>query len=932
MPRLCIRFSPAVLASAFDPCRLRGWLAWAAISLVVAGPIARAQSPALVGELPGETREFFDDYCYRCHNDVELKGNFDLENFSYDPLDVDNFNKWVRVFDRVKSYEMPPRRRRGPSDDEVATFSANLASVLKADETALISAEGRAVQRRLNRYEYENALRDLLGAPWLQIRNRLPLDGEAHRYNKVGEALDISHVQMSRYMSSADYALRQAMSEELANIETDTQRFYARDEPSLTRNFWPRQGSTLTDRHAFPVLDGKAQPEVRAGREPVTSPETREREAVGKVSSSFSDAGGYSWGQFRAPVGGRYRLRFKGYTVWLSGGGVSRWFFNGTGDEKAGVYWLPLWHRPNLDEGWPGRRNEPIGVYAQSGGQGRLLGSFDFTPEPTVSELEVVLQPNEVIQTDGSRLFRTRVNGTNEQYVNPLAQPDGLPGYAVQWMEVEGPLDDVAADQVDRSGYALMFDDLPLRRLDDGEEGALIEWVPPNGEGDPELDFRRRPQPIDVATVVETADPTGDARRLLRRFLDRAYRRPVLDADVERFFGLYQQQYAEGRGFTGAMITAYTAVLASPGFLFIEETPGELDDWALATRLALFLWNSEPDSELRDLAAAGRLRDPAVLRAQTDRLIDDAKMRRFVDAFTDYWLDLRKFDDTSPSSTLYNDYELDDPLKQAAVIETQLFVQELVRANLPTRNVVDSDFAFLNERLAEHYDVAGVEGARFRKVHLPADSVRGGVLTQASVLKVTANGTTTSPVIRGNWITERILGYQVPPPPPVPAVEPDIRGTTTIREQLEAHRSDASCASCHSIMDPPGFALESFDVMGGWRDRYRAIDEGSEPVGGIGMDGQVFAFHHGLPVDSTGELRDGQSFAGIRDFKTLLLADEEKLARNLVRQLTIYGTGAPVRFTDREAIETILQRARADDYGVRTLVHEIVQSDLFQHK
>ena len=307
--------------------------------------------------------------------------------------------------------------------------------------------------------------------------------------------------------------------------------------------------------------------------------------------------------------------------------------------------------------------------------------------------------------------------------------------------------------------------------------------------------------------------------------------------------------------------------------MFVEEKPGRLDDHALATRLALFLWNSVPDDTLRALADRGELGKPDVLRAQTERLLDDPKARRFVEAFTDYWLDLRKIDDTSPSTTLYNDYELDDPLKLAAVEETRLFFAELLRADLPARNVVDSDFTFLNERLADHYGIPGVAGVNFRKVKLPADSVRGGLMTQASVLKVTANGTTTSPVLRGHWITERILGLETPPPPPsVEAVEPDIRGAVTIRQQLDKHRADASCASCHRKMDPPGFALESFDVMGGYRERYRAVSDKVPPVKGFGMNGQAFAFHYALPVDSAGELPDGRPFKDVRELKKLLVA------------------------------------------------------------
>ncbi len=321
-----------------------------------------------------------------------------------------------------------------------------------------------------------------------------------------------------------------------------------------------------------------------------------------------------------------------------------------------------------------------------------------------------------------------------------------------------------------------------------------------------------------------------------------------------------------------------------------------------------------------------------MLRAETERLLRDPKSRRFVEAFLDYWIDLRKMEDSTPSTTLYNDYYLDDALSEAALAESQLFFEELLRRDLPARNIVDSNFTFLNERLALHYGVPGVRGIAMRRVTLPPDSPRGGFLTQASVLKVTANGTTTSPVLRGKWIMERILGYEIPPPPPVAAVEPDIRGAVTIRQQLDKHRADPSCATCHSKMDPPGFALESFDVMGGWRDRYRGVSEEKPAEKGFGKNGQAFAFHLGLPVDSRGELPDGRRFTDIREFKGLLRREERTVARNLARQLVVYATGAPVRFSDRAQIEQILQSTRSGNYGVRRLVHQIVQSDLFRNK
>ncbi len=939
------------------PARMRviGWL----VFWLAAGNFL----PARADTVSKGAKPFFTDNCEDCHNPDQKSGRLDLTTLLYHPDDSANFALWVKIHDRVQAGEMPPKKKARPDPAKMKSFLAGMDAMLKASEKAQMAGEGRSVERRLNRYEYENALRDLLNLPWLQERDRLPQDGEAYRFNKSGQALDISHVQMSRFMSVADDALRQAMSEDYDRPGERTNRYYARDEFSL-RNFVPRENGTLPDRLSFPVLDSHAQPDVRAGRAPISSPDTREREAIGKVASIFSDAGSYSWSQFRAPVGGQYRLTFAGYSIWVGGGGIGRWFYEGQGEAKAPVYYLPLWHRPNLDEVWPGRRGEPMGIYAQSSGVKRQVGVFDFAPQPTTNEVQVTLLPGEVVQTDGSRLFHTRVNGSDEQYVNPLATPDGMPGYAVQWMQVEGPLPDTNAT----AGYHLLFADLPMTRTTNGV-GVKLTVIPratgaPGGRagrgaggaggggaggggggrggggafagGGGGRGGGRGAAAPELTVDVASPNPPQDAERLLRTFMKSAYRRPVEEADVQRFLALFDDQaYGKGFNFAQSMISAYTAVLCSPGFVFISERPGRLDDYALATRLSLFLWNSgRPDEELRSLAASGKLHRPEVLKAQTARLLNDPKSDRFIEAFTDYWLDLRKIDDTSPSSTLYNDYDMDDALKESAMEETRLFVGALVHDNLPARNVVDSDFTYLNERLADHYGIDGVKGAEMRKVTLPPDCPRGGLMTQASVLKVTANGTTTSPVIRGHWITERILGIDTPPPPPgTPTVQPDIRGAVTIRQQLEKHRADPTCASCHSKMDPSGFALESFDVMGGSRDHYRAsVVPGTVAEPGHGMDGQPFAFRYALPVDCAGQLPDGRAFTDVKALKHLLVKDETPIARNLVRQLSIFATGAPVRYSDREQIEKILQRTAASHYGVRDLIQELVQSDLFQNK
>ena len=893
---------------------MRRW--W--VAFVLSGAVAPAAVPPLAPA-------FIEQHCAGCHNDIDKEAGLDLTSLAYTPGDSANFARWVRIHDRVEAGEMPPAKKPRPAAADRDAFVASLRAALLADERAATAREGRATRRRLNGYEYENTLRDLLSAPWLQLRGQFPEDGEAHRYNKIGDALDVSHVHMARYMSAADYAIRQAMSVQFERPPTTTVRHYARDQRTLTSKFTGSIFNSSPDRMTFPVVGlDTAQPEVRWLREPLTDRAHRDEEAVGWVSSNYVTGFTYRWDSFRAPVAGRYRIKFSGYTLWVPPGGITM-SFKGENDKK-GTPRPPNKNVGDYDHPQPGRRDESITVYTRNGVLNRRVGEFDLTPQPTVADLgEIWLLANETLVPDASRFYRSRPNN----FRNPLMTPEGAPAVAFRWMEVEGPI----YDQDTAAGYRLLFGDLPLRKAAAGQGGVALPHVPRGEHRDTGRNAGQRIVPVEETMVeVVSTNPRADAARLLQNFVARAYRRPTTAADSARFLALFDDRTKAGLSFTEAMIACYTAVLASPAFVFLDEQPGLLDDHALATRLALFVWNSEPDAALRLRADRGELRRPEVLRAETERMLADPRSRRFIEAFLDYWVDLRKMEDSTPSTSLYNDYYLDDALAEAALLETQLFFGELLGRDLPVRNLIQSDFTFLNERLAVHYGVPGVAGAAMRRVALPADSPRGGIMTQASVLKVTANGTTTSPVLRGKWIVERILGLEIPPPPPVGAVEPDIRGAVTIRQQLEKHRDNASCASCHRRMDPPGFALESFDVMGAWRDHYRGIDADKPAVKGLGKNGQPFEFHYGLPVDSAGELPDGRPFADVREFKRLLLDREADVARNLAKQLAIYATGAPVRFSDRAAIDKIAAEAAAKNYGVRSIVHALVQSELFRSK
>ncbi len=522
-----------------------------------------------------------------------------------------------------------------------------------------------------------------------------------------------------------------------------------------------------------------------------------------------------------------------------------------------------------------------------------LVGYYEVPPEkPTVVEFVERLETNNTIRivVDGLGVTPPTVEKIGaENYKGP--------GLNVQWVEIEGPL--------------------------------LDSWPPPSHRrlfGDLAQAPAPTPDNRDRREVV-SKEPLVDAERLLRSFLRRAYRRAVTEEDVKPILARVKAKLDARFSFEQAMRVGLKSVLVSPQFLFLHEKPGRLDDFALANRLSYFLWSSMPDEELLTLAEQGKLNQPDTLRRQVERLLRDPRATAFTENFVGQWLNLGAIDATAPDPTLYPEH--DDILKVAMVKEPLLFFNEVLKNDLSLTHFVAADFSMLNGRLARHYGIPNVTGLEFRKVVLPKDSHRGGVLTMASVLKVTANGTTTSPVLRGAWVLDRILG--TPPPKPtvdVEAVEPDIRGATTIREQLAKHRQRAECGSCHAKIDPPGFALESFDVIGGWRDYYRSVGKGDPVV----VNSRTMRYRKGPSVDAADVLPDGQRFRNIDEYKQLLLKDKDQLARALAEKLLSYATGGTPARSDQPEIEAIVARIRSKDYGLRSLVHEIVQTKAFQYK
>ena len=445
-----------------------------------------------------------------------------------------------------------------------------------------------------------------------------------------------------------------------------------------------------------------------------------------------------------------------------------------------------------------------------------------------------------------------------------------------------------------------------------------IERIHPNGSEDKVRRVLLDGIRFSKGKLAPQAKTTPDAalEQLLRRFARQVFRRPATSEQLAPYLALARARLADGVLLQDALKDGYRALLCSPRFLTFADPVGPLDSHSLAARLSYTLWNSLPDAPLAALADQGKLTDPKVYRGEVARLLAHPRAERFITGFTDQWLDLRAINFTSPDQRLFRKY---DPVVQDSLLaETRSFFRELIRNDLSVTHFIQSDFAMLNGRLRRHYKlpetIKTTPGNGIEKVSLGPGHPRGGLITQGSVLKVTADGTTTSPILRGIWVNERLLGRHVPPPPPgIPAVEPDIRGAVSIRDQLDKHRSEESCASCHAKIDPAGFALEVFDPVGVFRTAYGPKKTSAK-------------------VDPSGVTPDGTPFAGLREWKAHYLKQPERMAAAFAQHFLTYATGAPLRFSDRLEVEALVEEVGKKGHGVRSLIEACLESPVFLSK
>ncbi len=785
---------------------------FAALALTFGGSLVATEQPEV--EFSKEVGPVLKTHCFDCHGGDKPKGDLSLET-----LDADfthNAEAWKTVMERVNDGSMPPKKKPQPSAEQRKLVSEWVATQLIIYEKHETATNGRARIKRLNRAEYVNTLRDLLGAE--VDPEQLPEDGIAAGFDNVDAALDLSSSLLGSYLEAIDLALDTALNQG------------QRPETTKKHISYPELGRQLTKQKV---------PVPRLGEDTLVKDDEVIFYSAGRLERPVIDA--------LSATAGQYRFRVKCNTVHT---GKPMTLLVYTGNYGRGVQGLIT----------------------------RAMTMVDVPPQTEIIEFTVPLQARETISLSPY--------GLGNVYKKSVEDYQG-PGVAIQWIEAEGPIIDT--------------------------------WPP-------------EPRTRLLGNINLAKATPQDGENILHRFAPRAFRRPVAEAELKPFIDLFKSRLKRGYDVKGALRVGLTGILCSPDFLYLSATPGKLNEFDLAGRLSYFLWSTMPDDTLLELAERNELGKSEVLHQQVERLLNDPRAHQFTENFVGQWLSLRNLKATIPDKKTYPDF--DEWLMYSLPRETHAFFEEILRNDRPVTEFLHSDWLMLNERLAELYGVPDVHGSGLRKVSLPASSHRGGVLTQAAILKVTANGTNTSPLVRGAWVLDHLLGTPPPPPPKdVPAIEPDIRGAKTIREQLAKHRSIERCAGCHAKIDPLGNALENFDVIGGWRTLYRTAEGGGKNKLDVKtFHGATKGVGQGLSVDATDELPGGRKFSSVDDLKHLLLADPDQMARALTQKLLVYGTGHRLEFSDQETVSALLAAAKDRHYGLRSLIHELIQSTTFRTK
>lgn len=832
---------------------------------------------AEITSFSGEIGPFLTMHCIKCHGPDKQLANLRLDGLDATSIDRRTAEKWHEILVRVSSGEMPPEEETRPSADAQAKVISWIGSYLRRADRVLKSTGGQTVMRRLNRAEYNLTIRDLMGVNFTPADD-FPADSSAHGFDNIGAALSLSPLHLEKYLTAA----RMLVSEAIVTGDAPPRRtWHFEVDEAVNKQLWLKEKDADNRERNYALVEG-ANNKAEAGFVKLRTDGWDKK--VGFRAFKFPHAGEYLVRVRAASRVPDYETT-KQLVLAKKQQELDRDLEKAKSDaERAKV--VDRWERYI----WPGFRKhvETDSMYRY--GPPRMK----ITTQEGVVLTEVDVDASE--QEPRVYEFRFRIPQSSDgiKIANNYNIPSVLENFAIQ-------------------GH----DDFPRPEL-------LVDWIELEG---PYLDSW--PPPSHQKILFDSPkrnDEPAYVREVLSRFASRAFRRRATEEEVAKLLSLYDQSRAKSESLEQAIQLPLVAVLTSPHFLFLVEKPsenptsGKLDDFELASRLSYFLWSSMPDDTLFRLAATGELHQPEVLAREVQRMLADDKSKAFVKHFTGQWLSLRKVGTVVPDQSLYPWY--DDHLERSMTGETEAFFAHVLSGEGRVTDFLSSDYLVLNERMARFYDIEGVRGDQFRRIEAPADAHRGGVLTQASILTITSNGTRTSPVVRGVWILEHLLGDPPPPPPPnVGDISPMVPGIdkATVRVRLEAHRKIESCAACHAKIDPLGFALENYNAIGQYRERE-----------GFGYKGRID--ENDPKIDASGKLPDGREFQNLGELQKHLLDDEEKFLRCFVTKLATYALGRGIEFSDRELIEQLVSDLKKSDYKLQPLIVKLVESEAFRSR
>ena len=836
-----------------------GWIA--AASLLAAGGV----SSTIAGEqtpVPHEVNTFIVNHCVACHGEDLQEGDLRLDNLPADFASSTTAAKWVEVMDRLNLGEMPPAGEPEPDVNELRAVASWVAAGLRQAEKQAISTGGRVLMRRMNRDEYIHTIQDLLRVEFLPSEDPkalLPPDGTAEGFDKVSAALMLDPSLLDNYFTLAQKIADKAIVDGPPPFETETMRV----------DFGPD-----SDARAVQKLTEDLRTIVREDDIAMMGQSVNMRWEL-----QYPDTGR------RIPVEGKYRVRFRA-----------------AGD--------------------PGKSGEPIRMRVE---QQHPVESMALEEEFVIDATPDDPQVYETVVTRDPKSGHWKIEFLNGRELGVLN--------AVYWHAFrEG------RDAGKEGDLATVMRLQARKKLEGGHDGSSIDpvWVDPSDLPKLYLDWFEVSGPLYDQWPPKShemllfkgdgeAGDVGYVREILTRFMPWAYRRPVKSEEVEPFVRLVEAEFQQGASFNEGLRLGVAAILTSPAFLYLYESDGaeasegprSLTDVELASRLSYFLWSSMPDHELFQMAMSGKLSDPQTLASQVNRMLSDEKAERFIDGFASQWLRTKEFDKFVPDEKLYSEYS--PALGEAMKRESLEFFRQVLTDDRPVHEFIDSDWTMLNEALAEHYGIPGVEGEEFRMVELPADSKRGGLLGMAGVAMWGSDGNRTKPVSRAVYVREVLFNDPPDPPPPnAGEIEPNIEGENlTIRERLVQHQQIESCAACHRGLDPYGIAMENFNVIGQWREK---------------QDGEDFRRGNGPPIDVSGQLPNGQAFETFEEYKALLADQKDRLARGMAEKMLVYALGRPVEPSDRSLIDSLTNRMAANDFTLRSLIEGLVLSETFTSK